>query len=286
MNVFNCNQCPETFTRKWNLEVHQKRKHQSSSSKENTNKLNPISVDSTSSVCEVTNNGAYGGQTYPTHMVNSLTQPTPMYNHIQTQTFGDQKTTYRDAGIQTQPEQRDIYADSMVSENGSDSSITDSESDTSSVVSYEEMNMKSLLGKLEKVLNVLAHLFQEYKIRKHEWVKLIRKLGESNKMSTSERKKFIELVDKAMAFDREVQDYNIDQVQESKEQDIETDNEHGASCWGSFLDNLEDGIEGFSDARDIYENCIREWKIENDESSESENEMDNNIQAKKPSEIV
>ena len=159
MNVFNCNQCPETFTRKWNLEVHQKRKHQSSSSKENTNKLNPISVDSTSSVCEVTNNGAYGGQKYPTHVGNSLTQPTSMYNHIQTQTFGDKKTTYRDAGIQTQPEQRDIYADSMVSESGSDSSITDSESDTSLVVSDIDINLKSLLSELEKVLNVKAHLF-------------------------------------------------------------------------------------------------------------------------------
>ena len=53
--------------------------------------LNPISFNCTSSVNEVANNGAYGGQTYPTHMVNSLTQPTPMYNHVQTQTIGDKK---------------------------------------------------------------------------------------------------------------------------------------------------------------------------------------------------
>ena len=212
MAIYSCNQCNKTFSHEKNLIRHihgfhenkilecevcgfktsrkDSLKRHKTSKHGNANKLNPISFNCTSSVNEVANNGAYGGQTYPTHMVNSLTQPTPMYNHVQTQTFGDQKTTYIDAGIQTQPEQRDIYADSMVSENGSDSSTTDSQSDTSSVVSYEEMNLNYLLGKLMKVLNVLAHLFQEYKIRKHEWLKLIRKLSKFHKMNTSEKEKF------------------------------------------------------------------------------------------------
>ena len=62
MNVFNCNQCPETFTRKWNLEVHQKRKHQTSSSKENIGFGNYKNIQT---------------QTYPQQLLSSFMHKPP-----------------------------------------------------------------------------------------------------------------------------------------------------------------------------------------------------------------
>ena len=99
-------------------------------------------------------------------------------------------------------------ANSMFSEIRSDDSITDSESDTSSIVSDVDINLKSLLSELEKVLNVKIHLFQEQKTQKNKWSRLTKKLGGFNKMDALERKKFNELVDKAMAFDRHLRNYN------------------------------------------------------------------------------
>ena len=80
------------------------------------------------------------------------------------------------------------YADSMVSEIGSDDSITDSESDTSSVVSDIDINLKYLLSELEIVLNVKAHLFQELKTQKNKWIRLTKKLGGFHKIDALEKK--------------------------------------------------------------------------------------------------
>ena len=177
----------------------------------------------------------------------------------------------------------------MVSEMESDDSITDSESDTSSVVSDIDINLKSLLSELEKVLNVKIHLFQEQKTQKNKWSRLTKKLGGFNKMDGLERKKFNELVDKAMAFDREVRDYNSEngETNDSQSQNEGSDSGdstigdsvHGASCWGGFLETLRDSVEEFPDASNIYEECNKEWKIlqnkKYDEFGDTEDELDN-----------
>ena len=151
------------------------------------------------------------------------------------------------------------------------------------------MNLKSLLGKLEKVLNVKAHLFQELKTQKNKWMRLTKKLGGFHKMSTSEREKFNELVDKAMEFDRTVRDYNIENVEtndsQSQNEGSESgdstigDSVHGASCWDGFLETLQESVEEFPVASDIYEECHKWWKVEKnwkpDESSQSEDENKN-----------
>ena len=113
MGIYSCNQCNKTFSHETNLIRHihgfhenkilecevcgfktsrkDSLKRHKNSKHGNANKLNPISFNCTSSVNEVANNGAYGGQTYHQPMVNSLTQPNLMYNHVQTQTIGDKK---------------------------------------------------------------------------------------------------------------------------------------------------------------------------------------------------
>ena len=70
--TFECEVCGFKTSRKETL------KRQKTSKHGNANKLNPISVHSTSSVTKVANHGAYGGQTYHQPMVNSLLQHPPM----------------------------------------------------------------------------------------------------------------------------------------------------------------------------------------------------------------
>ena len=255
MTVFNCNQCSETFTRKWNLEVHQKRKHHGIGGK-GTNGINaPMGVYQPSGYSHIQT------QTNPLQVVNApLTgnfQHPPTYKHVQTQTVGDHPATYRDVGTQTYLEQRDLYTDSVASNYESEGSVTDFEFEPSSFENNVDINLSCLLGKLEETEKVLAHLFAEYKTQKHNWIKLIGKLGCFHEMNTSQRKQFKEVVDRAFELDKLVSEYNEDQLEESddiesetqdvesKDQDIEVDdNEHGASCWGSFLDNLENGVKG------------------------------------------
>merc|ERR1712219_27599 len=198
------------------------------------------------------------------------------YKQVQTQTnplhVGNPYLT-RDVGTQY-PE----YADSMVSEMESDNSITDSESDTSSVVSDIDINLKSLLSELEKVLNVKIHLFQEQKTQKNKWSGLTKKLGSFDEMDGLERKKFNELVDKAMAFDRDLRNYNSENMETNDSQSQNSDSVHGASCWDGFLETLQESVEEFPVASDIYEKCHKWWKVEEkwkpDESSQSEDDED------------
>ena len=203
-----------------------------------------------------------------------------------------QPVSCRDVQTQTNPLQvanpyltRDVgtqypeYADSMVSEMESDNSITDSESDTSSVVSDIDINLKSLLSELEKVLNVKIHLFQEQKTQKNKWSGLTKKLGSFDEMDGLERKKFNELVDKAMAFDRDLRNYNSENAETNDSQSQNSDSVHGASCWDGFLETLQESVEEFPVARDIYEECNKEWKIlqnkKYDEFGDTEDELDN-----------
>ena len=213
-----------------------------------------------------------------------------------------QPVSCRDVQTQTNPLQvanpyltRDVgtqypeYADSMVSEMESDNSITDSESDTSSVVSDIDINLKSLLSELEKVQKKLPHLHQELKTQKNKWSRLTKKLGGFNKMDASEKQKFKEIVDAGMAFDREVRNYNSEngETNDSQSQNGGSDSGdstigdsvHGASCWDGFLEPLRDGVEEFPDASNIYEECNKEWKIlqnkKYDEFGDTEDELDN-----------
>ena len=183
------------------------------------------------------------------------------YKQVQTQTnplqVGNPYLS-RDVGTQY-PE----YADSMVSEIESDNSITDSESDTSSVVSDIDINLKSLLSELEKVQKKLPHLHHELKTQKNKWSRLTKKLGCFDKMDASEKQKFKEIVDAGMAFDREIRNYNseIGETNDSQSQNGGSDSGdstigdsvHGASCWDGFLEPLRDGVEEFPDASNIYE---------------------------------
>ena len=177
MAIYSCNQCNKTFSHEKNLIRHIHSFHENkilecevcgfktsrkdslkrhkNSKHGNANKLNPISFNCTSSVNEVANNGAYGGQTYHQPMVNSLTQPNLMYNHVQTQTIGDKKTTYRDAGIQAHPKQKDVYAQSEFSD------------DSSQEVDFKRdsfyTNSKNLLNKGLYLMNELVKTNVEWK---------------------------------------------------------------------------------------------------------------------------
>ena len=88
-------------------------------------------------------------------MVNFLTQPNLMYNHVQTQTIGDKKTTYRDAGIQAHPKQKDVYAQSEFSD------------DSSQEVDFKRdsfyTNSKKLLNKGLYLMNELVKTNVEWK---------------------------------------------------------------------------------------------------------------------------
>ena len=117
MAIYSCNQCNKTFSHETNLIRHIHSFHENKilecevcgfktprkdtlkshkvAKHENANKPNLISINPSSSVTEVANTGAYGGQTYRQPMVNSLTQPNLMYNHVQTQTIGDKKNLQR-----------------------------------------------------------------------------------------------------------------------------------------------------------------------------------------------
>ena len=144
-------------------------------------------------------------QSNPLQVVNApitgnLQHP-PTYKHVQTQTIGDQPATYRDVGTQTYPEQRNLYTDSVASNYESEGSVTDFEFEPSSFENNVDINLSCLLGKLEETEKVLAHLFAEYKTQKHNWIKLIGKLGCFHEMNTSERKQFTEVVDRAIEFD-------------------------------------------------------------------------------------
>ena len=144
-----CEVCGFKTPRKDTLKSHKVAKHG------NTNKPNLISFNPSSSVTEVANTGAYGEQTYHQPMVNSLTQPNLMYNHVQTQTIGDKKTTYRDAGIQAHPKQKEVYAQSEFSD------------DSSQEVDFKRdsfyTNSKKLLNKGLYLMNELVKTNVEWK---------------------------------------------------------------------------------------------------------------------------
>ena len=162
---FNCTECNKVFKTDADLKKHKRRVHVGKS-------YHCSDCDFTSGWLESLKrhkkqmHGDAKHQASPT-----VKAPMPLHlpvscREVQTQTnplqVGNPYLT-RDVGTQY-PE----YADSMVSEMESDNSITDSESDTSSVVSDIDINLKSLLSELEKVLNVNAHLFQEQKTQKNK----------------------------------------------------------------------------------------------------------------------
>lgn len=110
-------------------------------------------------------------------------------------------------------------------------------------------------------------------------VKVNKETGWFNKMDASEKQKFKEVVDAGMEFDREVRIYNSENEETNDSQSQNSDSVHGASCWDGFLETLQDSVEEFPVASDIYEECNKEWKIlqnkKYDEFGDTEDELDN-----------
>ena len=215
MGIYSCNQCNKTFSHETNLMRHIQGFHENKilecevcgfktprkdtlkshkvAKHGNANKPNLISINPSSSVTEVANTGAYGGQTYHQPMVNSLTQPNLMYNHVQTQTIGDKKTTYRDAGIQAHPKQKDVYAQSEFSDDSS-----------------QEVDFKrdSFYTNSKKLLNKGLYLMNELVKTNVEWKHLISLMIKESYFQKKNKFEISEIMDLVAYFDGKLQSTN------------------------------------------------------------------------------